>query len=218
MKKNKILIVEDDVLIAEYIFEILAEESFNSVKMTHIKEEAIEVMNEFKPDIVLMDINLNGVNAGIDLAKNKNANAVIIYLTGQHDFDLMNKALNTNPEAYLTKPIKKNDLLAAIQLAFLKNQIKSITIKDGFNTIKIELDTILYVKSDSNYIDIITTTKKYSVRMSLENFLNEINDSNFIRVHRSFVINKLKVTKVNSTTAFIDTLEIPISRNFSFVI
>jgi DNA-binding LytR/AlgR family response regulator len=216
MKNSKILIVEDEVLIAEFIFELLTEESFNSIKIANSKEEANQIMNEFEPDIILMDINLNGSNSGIELAKQKNANAAIIFLTGQYDNDLMTKALGTNPESYLTKPIKQNDLFAAIQLAFLKSQLKSVTVKDGSNTIKIKLDSILYVKSDGNYIDIHAISKKYSVRMSLEAFLNETKDSNFIRVHRSYVINKSKVTKSNSTTAFIGTEEIPISRNLNF--
>ena len=216
MKNSKILIVEDEVLIAEFIFELLTEESFTTLKIANSKEEAIQCMNEFEPDIILMDINLNGSNSGIEIASQKNANAAIIFLTGQYDNDLMTKALGTNPESYLTKPIKQNDLLAAIQLAFLKNQLKSITVKDGSHTIKIKLDSILHVKSDGNYIDIQTTSRKFSVRMSLDAFLNETTDANFIRVHRSYIINKSKVTKSNSTTAFIGNEEIPISRNLNF--
>ena len=216
MKNSKILIVEDEVLIAEFIFELLTEESFTAIKIANSKEDAIHVMYEFEPDIILMDINLNGSNSGIELARQKNPHAAIIFLTGQYDNDLMTKALDTNPESYLTKPIKQNDLLAAIQLAFLKSQAKSITVKDGSHTIKIKLDAILYVKSDGNYIDIQTTSRIYSVRMSLEAFLNETTDANFSRVHRSYIINKSKVTKLNSTTAFIGKEEIPISRNLNF--
>lgn len=160
MNSTKILIVEDEVLIAEYIFELLIDESFHLVKIAHSKEDAILLMNEFEPDVILMDINLHGIYTGIELANQKNQNAAVIFLTGQYDFDLLSKALETNPEYYLTKPIKKNDLFAAIQLAVLKNELKTITINDGINVVKVKLDTILFVKSDSNYIDIITKNKK----------------------------------------------------------
>ena len=216
MKNIKILIVEDEVLIAEYISELLTDASFNAIKIANTKVAAIQLMEEYKPDVILMDINLNGLNSGIELAKLKNKKSSLIFLTGQYDYDLMSKALETNPESYLTKPIKQNDLIAAIQLAVLKSQMQTITIKDGVNTLKINLDTILYVKSDSNYIDIHTNNKNYSIRMSLEFFLNEVKDSNFIRVHRSYIINKSKVTKVNSSMVFIGFEEIPISRNLKF--
>jgi DNA-binding LytR/AlgR family response regulator len=218
MKSSKILIVEDEVLIAEYILELLMENSFKSIKMAHNKEDAIQMMQHFQPDVILMDINLNGVNSGIDLAKMKNANAAIIYLTGQYDQELLSKALATSPESYLTKPIKQVDLFAAIQLSFLKSDLRSITIKDGFDTVKIKYDNILYVKSDRNYIDIHTTTKKYSIRNSLDAFLNEINDPNFIRVHRSYIINKFKVTKVKTNSVLLGSDEVPISRNINLEI
>ncbi|MEC4005946.1 DNA-binding response regulator [Flavobacterium sp. SUN052] len=214
----KILIVEDEVLIAEYIKELLQDYNFNEVEMTHTNEDAIDAMNQFNPDVILMDINLNGINSGIELSSQKNKNGSIIFLTGQYDAVLMSKAIETNPQSYLTKPIKQNDLFAAIQLAILKTQVKSITIQDGYESIKLMLDTILYIKSDSNYIDIYTTTKKYSIRMSLDTFLNESKDPNFIRVHKSYIINKSKITKINTTTAFIDLEEIPISRNLKFKI
>lgn len=218
MKNIKILIVEDEILIAEYIFDLLIQESFENVKMAHNKEDAIKVMNNFNPDIILMDINLNGINSGIELATLKNKNASVIFLTGQYDYDLMSKAIETNPESYLTKPIKQTDLFAAIHLAVLKSQSKSITIQDGYDSVKIKLDTILYVKSDSNYIDIYTSSKKHSVRMSLDAFLNETENTNFVRVHKSYIVNILKVTKINSTTAFIEDEEIPISRNLKLKI
>lgn len=215
MNATKILIVEDEVLIAEYILELLLDASFQNVKMAHTKEEAIQLMNEFEPNVILMDINLSGINSGIDLAKQKNQNAAVIFLTGQNDYELMSKALATSPESFLTKPIKQNDLFAAIHLAVLKSELKTITIKDGVNTIKVKLDAILFIKSDGNYIDIITKNKKHSIRMSLDAFLNQAKKPNFVRVHRSYIINKAKVTKVNTTTIFIDEHEIPISRNLN---
>ncbi len=216
MNNTKILIVEDEVLIAEYIFDLLNDESFYDVKMAHTKKEAIQLMDKFEPDIILMDINLNGVNSGIELAQQKNENASVIFLTGQYDHELMSKALETNPESYLTKPIKQNDLFAAIQLALVKKKLKIITVKDGFNTVKVQLSSILYVKSDGNYVDVFTIDKKFSIRMSLDTFLNEVNDSNFIRVHRSYIVNKTKVTQVSRVSVFLENEEVPISRNLNF--
>ena len=211
----KILIVEDEVIIAEFIKDILEENNYNSVIIANDYETAVSEMQNFVPDLILMDINLNELNSGIELAEKKNKQAKVIFLTGQNDFGLMNKALTTNPESYLTKPIKKNDLIAAIQLSIFKNKPTSIIVKDGFQSVKIDLNDILFIKSENVYIDIQTTTKKITIRKSLDAFLKELNDANFIKVHRSYVVNKTKITNKKTTSVFIEEFEIPISRNLN---
>lgn len=216
MRNVKILIVEDEIIIAEYIKELLEEESFNNISIANDKDEAINLINHFLPDIILMDINLNGINSGIELAKK--AKAKVIYLTGQYDYELMNQALETNPESYLTKPIKKNDLIAAIQLCIHHLKSNTITLKVGIESVKLNLNEILFVKSDDAYIDIQTTTKKHTIRKSLNAFLKELNNSNFVKIHRSYIINKTKITSKKATSIFIDNYEIPISRNLDLTI
>lgn len=213
---TKILIVEDEIIIADFIQATLNKEGFKHVEMAHKTITAIEAFKNFQPEIIILDINLHGENSGIELAKSTNKNATVIFLTGQYDESLMSKALATNPESYLTKPIKKDDLLAAIKLSILRKQIKSITIKDGYDFIKINHDAILFVKSDNNYIDIQTTSKKHSVRQSLEGFLEEIANPNFIRVHRSYIVNSSKIQKKTNSSLFIENQEIPFSKMYDF--
>uniref|UniRef100_UPI00404B05FB LytR/AlgR family response regulator transcription factor n=1 Tax=Flavobacterium sp. TaxID=239 RepID=UPI00404B05FB len=214
----KILIVEDEVLIAEFVMELLQEENFTEVIMAHDEEETLLYMNTFLPDIILMDINLNGQNSGIELAKMKNENAALIYLTGQNDSTLVNKALESNPVSYLTKPVKKIDLIAAVKLIAQQQQLKYITIKDGYNLIKIPLDEILFAKSERNYIDIQLVHTKISIRRSLETLLKEIQSDHFLRIHRSYVVNTTKISKKKSSTVIINEFEIPYSRNIDFTI
>lgn len=209
----KILIVEDEILIADYLKELLEEEQFTAVQMAHDQETAMLLMASFMPDIILMDINIHGKNAGIELAKSKNENAGLLYLTGQSDFGLMHRAFATKPEAYLTKPIRKNDLIAAIKLLSFKQQSKFITVKDGYNEVKINLDDVLFVKSENNYIDIQMAHKKYSIRQSLEAFIAEIQSDSFLRVHRSYIVNTAKITTKKSSSLLINQFEIPFSRN-----
>ena len=135
----KILIVEDEVLIAEYVKDLLEEESHKDIKLAHHKEDAIEYIKSYKPDIILMDINLNGKNSGIELVNQKNTNASVIYLTGQYDYDLMHKALATKPDSYLTKPIKKQDLIAAINLTMIKKGEQVFSFKNGHDLSSINI-------------------------------------------------------------------------------
>lgn len=209
----KILIIEDEILIADYLKEILEEEHFTEVEMANNSIEAIKKMQSYAPDIILMDINIHGINSGIDLAKSKNPQASVIYITGQSDLSLMNQAFETAPEAYLTKPIKKNDLIAAIRLIVYKQQSKYITVKDGYNVVKINIDNVLFVKSENNYIDIQLKDKKYSIRQTLERFITETQSDQFLRVHRSYIVNVSKIKTKKANSLIIEQFEIPFSRN-----
>jgi two-component system response regulator LytT len=210
--ETKILIVEDEILIADYLMDILCEEGFISICLAHDREEALDAMHSFLPDIILMDINLHGMNSGIELVRLKNENSGVLFLTGQTDMRLMTKAFETNPDAYLTKPIKKNDLLAAVKLLIFKQQLRCITVRDGYTMVKINLDDILFVKSENNYIDIQLAHKKYSIRQSLEGFIKENNFEQFVRIHRSYVVNISKITQKKSHTIMVNDFEIPYSR------
>lgn len=211
---KKILIVEDEILISDYIFDMLMEIGFSKIEIANDSEEAINKMNVFKPEIILMDINVDGKDTGIKLAENKNTAAQIIYVTAQQDYETIKKAIITAPISYLTKPIKKVDLLAAIHLALEKVKITFIMIKDGNKEVKISYDDILYIKSDGNYIDLYTTSKHYSLRQSLES-LNELLDQNiFCKIHRSVLINSTKIQKKTASSVFINDKELTISRSY----
>ncbi|WP_452229519.1 MULTISPECIES: LytR/AlgR family response regulator transcription factor [unclassified Lacinutrix] len=215
LQNTKILIVEDEIIIADYIFEMLQEEHFKNIKMANDKETAIIEMNTFLPDIILMDINLNGRNSGIELSKTKKDNATVIFITGQHDFVLMNEALRTNPEAYLTKPIKKVDVLAAISLAIRKKETHTFQFKDGYDTVSLDYNDIKYIMADGNYVNIQTISKRYTVRKSLSTILEMLPAKLFAQTHRSYVVNTSKVQRITATLVVIDGLEIPLSRSFS---
>ncbi len=212
----KILIVEDEIIIAEYIKDILEEENFKDSEMAHNTNEAIEKIEEFKPDLILLDINLNGKNDGIELAKMKNENAVVIYLTSQYDDKLMSAAIKTNPESYLTKPIKKQDLIAAINLAHTRQLNEKFVFKDGYETIHLNFSEILYFKADGNYVDIYTKIQKFVIRDSLKSIEQKIPYSqSFKRVHKSFIVNTNFISKISSKHLLIDKTKIPIGRVYA---
>jgi len=211
-KNTKILIVEDEILIADYIFKMLEKEGFECLEVANDVQSAELKFKKFQPDIVLLDINVEGQNTGIELAKKKNEDAKIIYLTAQSDPETIRKAIATNPETYLTKPIKKSDVLAAIQLASFKNLKKYVIIKDGYNEVKLYYEDIVYIKSDNIYIDIYTKQQRYSIRQTLDSFLQEL-PNDFCKIHRSYVINKQLITKISGNFVFLRDIQLPLSRN-----
>lgn len=213
----KILIVDDEVLIAEFIKDVLMSLDFKLLSLAHTKEDAIKEINVFKPDLILLDIRMENEFDGIEIAKEINSNFKIpfIFITAHSDKEIIEKALNTIPSGYITKPIKKMDVYAAINLAIRKTEVveeQFITFKDGYDTVKLSFNDILYAESEGNYINIFTLQKKYAIRNSLEWFISNMPKNGFEKVQRSYVVNMKKVHRATSKSLFINDIEIPISR------
>lgn len=212
----KILIVEDQVLIANHIKDILIENNYLDTDLAYKLPFASQKMINFNPDIILLDINVEGQDSGITWAKENLHHQKVIFITGQTEIETLKKALSIKPIAYLTKPIKPLDLIAAIELAIEQTKPNFIKIKEGYDEIKLPFEDILFIKSDKNYIDIQTPTKIITLRNSLDHFHQELDPNQFIRVHRSYVVNKSKIISKNTTSLKINQFEIPVSRTLDF--
>lgn len=209
----KILIVEDEVLIADYIKDILENNGSENISMAHSVTEARDKMRDWQPDIILMDINLEGNLEGISLSQEKNEDAQIIFITGQTDSKTVEDALKISPQSYLTKPIREVDLLTAIKIIIQKKQKQYVFVKDGYDDIKLKLEDIIYIQSDKNYLDIITTNSKFTIRNTLQEFCKQL-PSSFKQIHRSIFVNSDFIDKISSDELFAKGYKLPISRNF----
>lgn len=213
----KILIVDDEVLIAEFLKDELNALGYNNIVMAHNKAQCIKQIENFCPELILLDIRMRSEREGIEIAEEINQNYQIpfIFITAHSDKEILQQALKTAPAGYITKPIKQIDVYAAVRVVESKqekNLEKFIIIKDGYSEIKVMLDTILYVQSDDNYIHLFTTTKKYTLRNTLEWFKENTPPEMFHQTHRSYIVNFSKITKSTSKAVFIDDAEIPVSR------
>lgn len=214
----KILIVEDQVLIANHIKNILNDNHYHNVELAYKLNDATLKLKAFQPTIILLDINVEGHDSGIEWAQENLNQEVVIFITGQTELDTMKKALSIEPVSYLSKPVKEIDLIAALHLATEKIKKHHIIIKDGYDDVKLLYDEILFFKSDKNYIDIQLNTKKITIRSTLDSIQSELDDSIFIRVHRSYIVNKTKIKVKSSNSVLIENYEIPISRTLNFSI
>lgn len=213
----KILIVDDEVLIAEFLKDELKALGYSNIVMAHSKAQCIIQIENFQPELVLLDIRMRGDREGIEIAEDINQKYKIpfIFITAHSDKEILQEALSRNPAGYITKPFKQIDVYAAIRLVESKKEIvkeKFVIIKDGYSEIKIMCDTILYAQSDDNYIHIYTTTKKHTIRNTLEWFKENTPADTFHRAHRSYVVNINKISKSTTKSVFINDIEIPVSR------
>ena len=119
MKKEKILIVEDELILSMELEMRLQDEGFLHIKCTSTGEEAVELAASFKPDLILMDIMLNGKINGIEAVRLilEFIKIPIIYITGNGHLKTDEQLLSTKPIAILSKPLSDWELFEAIEKA-----------------------------------------------------------------------------------------------------
>lgn len=168
-----------------------------------------------KFNILLLDIEMPGKN-GIQLAKKirKEDNLLnIIFITGISDY--ISEGYDVEAINYLIKPIKEDKLYECLNRAIEKIPIeeKTILIDVEGETIRlIEMD-ILYIESFSHSVEIYTLKDTYRVRKNISTMENELNQNNFIRCHRSYIVNLKHIKRIGKTDIILDNDDlIPVSR------
>ncbi|MBE9092889.1 bifunctional diguanylate cyclase/phosphodiesterase [Tychonema sp. LEGE 07203] len=129
MSSKKILIVEDESIIAEDISDSLISLGYKITAIVYSGEEAIESAKEFRPDLVLMDVNLQGEIDGITAAEEIRSHFQIpvVYLTAYADENTLRRVNTTKPFGYIVKPFEEKNLHTTIQLALHRHQHDCLT-------------------------------------------------------------------------------------------
>ncbi len=147
MTKAKVLIVEDDTLTAVGFKEILTQIGYTICALAGSGEDAIKKAELHQPDVVLMDIMLEGELGGVEAADQIRArfDIPIIFLTSYIDEALLRRARVTDPFGYLIKPCHPRELYATIELAIFKHQesVYREAVEEELRRSRQELDTIL---------------------------------------------------------------------------
>lgn len=214
---KKIVIVEDEVLIAEHLKSILVSFGYTQVWLVHSLKNVLEAFEKIKPDLVLLDIRIESETEGLNLGKklNDEFKTPFIYITAFSEKSILGKALNTFPASIITKPFKQADIFSAVNLVFINQNSKKsyINFKNGTEFIKLNVNDILFVERNGNYINIQCLGKHFLLRNSLEWIVEKLPKDVFFRIHRSYLVNLRKITKHTSECIYINQIEIPISRN-----
>ena len=232
MLSIKIGVVEDELIIARTITNTLAELGYKHCGPAISYTEAMEMIEDEKPDFLLIDINLSGSKDGIDLAKRVNELYKIpfIFLTANTDRVTIERAKTANPNAYLVKPFKKDELFAAIEIAFsnftsraqistdsaneLHRNKEILFVKSGYHYNKVTIQDILYLSSEHNYVTIVIKNNiRQVVRTSLQELISSLPE-NFIRAHRSHVININHIDSVRADSLIIQSESVPFSKEY----
>ncbi|NQV53815.1 MAG: response regulator transcription factor [Flavobacteriales bacterium] len=213
-----ILVVEDESLIAEMVRVMLEDMGHRVPFVAYNYKTAARFLEEEEVGFAVFDINLKEGSEGIDLAKMANEmNIPFMFLTSYSDKATIDAAKVTKPGAYVIKPFSEEELYSGIEMSLMHLSPKKesiVKIKDGHRNIVIKTADIIFAKADNVYVEIYTTSKRHLVRQSLTAFTESFSCRDFIRVHRSFVVNKNFITTHSRSSIQLGDFEVPISRTY----
>lgn len=184
----RIFIVEDEGIIAADIEMALESLGYKVVGKAWNGDLALDMIASTSPDLVLLDITIQGTLSGIDLAKiiKKKYNFPYVFLTSHSDIETLKKVRETLPHGYIVKPFTDNDLRSSIELALFKYEAEH---QDIFPA-KAKLETKL---------DVNLTTREYEIYACLFKGMTykEIAEANFISINTVKTFMKKIFTKLN---------------------
>jgi len=141
-KKKTVFIVEDDLLSAEYLKEILIKENYDVLDIVDTGEEAVQKCKTIQPDMLLMDIMLKGQMSGSEAAveiKHFHPECKIIFLTAYAEPEMVDYAARSQACAYLMKPYREKEILATINVILMQDTVPLVAEKDR-NLIQLKND------------------------------------------------------------------------------
>ena len=235
----RILIVEDEFIIGQHIRSTLEGFGYAVVGQAMDASSALTMFQDERPDLVILDITLSDQGSGITFAKeiNQTAPRPIIYLTSHSDPQTISQAMATKPAAYLTKPFKKADLYAAIELAIYNFAegiepvlepsapppeserrpaviADAVFVKHNRMLVKVSFASITYLKSDRVYLELHRNQERpLLLRDSLRNFEAKLTDR-FLRIHRSYIINLDHLDSIGNDSVKVGGKELPLGKPY----
>lgn len=233
-----IYIIEDEPLYFNKMMMLVDGLGYDLVGHSDNSDTAYVQIPELKPDLLLVDINVNGTMDGVELVTKlqKTLSIPVIFVTSFEDKETFDRSKGVLPCAYVTKPFESGDLQRAIELAFVAKSNEqtntlfpqdekeenhfladSIFVKNRQRIDKISIQDILYLEVENNYTTLHTEGGgKHVLRMNLEAVHDKINQKIFVRTHRKYSINLLKMSSIDleEFVVHIGDYAIPVGRTY----
>jgi DNA-binding LytR/AlgR family response regulator len=216
MKQLKCLVVDDEelarILLKTYIEKT---ENLSLIGSTENPLEALQILQNQEVDLLFLDIQMPELS-GTSVAKIVNPKTRIIFTTAYSQYALSGFELNVLD--YLLKPITFERFQQAIEKAKdyfqISNQEETITIKSGYDLHKIRLEDILFIEGSSEYVTFHTAEKRIMSYQTLKSLEVRLPNQQFMRVHRSYIVNRNKVNSLKGKEILIENYKIPVSETY----
>lgn len=221
----RIIIVEDESIIADDLTMMLEREGHEIIGPFDEGESALDVIQNDSIHLALLDINIKGSMTGVDIARviRNNHSLPFIFLTSYYDNQTLKQVEEVNPEAYIVKPFRKEEVLLNVKLALKKNQknlqvsnrISKLLVRDAGILKPIDPEQITFVKAESNYTKIkMSNEKEYVLSHTMKIIEEKLPESIFCRVHKSFIINFNFIELIEGNSLQVANQSIPIGRSY----
>ncbi|MBI5370883.1 MAG: response regulator transcription factor [Sphingobacteriales bacterium] len=226
MLQYNCIIIEDEPLAAEILTDYVKQVPFLNLKaICGDALFAMDLLQREKIDLMFLDIHLPKLK-GLDFLESLTNPPYVIVTTAYNEYAIQGFELNVLD--YLLKPIRFNRFLKAV------NKLRQLTesgpapvyvhpaqaerahvfFNVGKKKVKIYFDDILYIESLREYIKITTKEKNILTKYQLTEIEAVLKNNNFLRIHRSFIVAKDKITAFTATDVEINNRQIPIGRSY----
>lgn len=238
MKPYRILVVEDEFIIAEDIKEKLIGFGYEVVDTVGSGREAIDLAKRKQPDLILMDIKLQGRMDGIETASEiwGRYDIPVIFLTSFSDLRTLQRAKMAEPFGYVVKPFHDSNLRSTIEIALHKASIKDsgrtlrldaedndsvapskkdqIFVRENSVLHRIKTDDIVWIQALKDYMLIHTKRKNYYAHTTMKDLHTKLPQKSFVRVHRSYIVGLDKIEAIEENTLSVGGGLVPIGRSY----
>lgn len=199
-------------MMAEKVQFITLEETFTNAF------KALDYLRHSPVDLIFMDISMPDIS-GIDLVKSLPRKPLIIFTTAYSEHAV--ESFDLDAVDFLLKPFSAARFIRACNKAYEIYSVRNTSqaknhlfLKDGTDQVKVFFDDIAYIEATGNYLQVITPAQKIITRMTISECEQLLPADQFIRVHRSYIVSRNKITRVQRHQLVINDQAIPIGASY----
>jgi two-component system, LytTR family, response regulator len=226
MRKINCIIIDDDEIDRLMVLSFVKRfENLNLLGVFESANDALLIIDKEPIDVLFLDIDMPGLN-GLEFRKQTMQIPVCIYITAHPEHAVESFELDTLD--FIVKPLKFDRFFQCMKRIEEFMEIKhkaqlfessiggdTIYIKEGHEQTKVKLHDVLYLEALKDYTLLVTNQKRHCVLSNLGNLLKEVHFQSFVRIHRSFAVQKQYIKKINSHDVELNNdLIIPMGRTF----
>jgi|ERR1022692_2334562 DNA-binding LytR/AlgR family response regulator len=220
----KAIAIDDEPIALEVIKNLSSKISFIELRAYFTDAfKAIDFLQKEKIDLLFLDIKMPDIS-GIDFLKALPDPPMVIFTTAYSEHAVQSFELDAID--YLLKPFSQPRFLKACNKAHGQYKLKnsngdfssvpeSIFIKSGHDQIRIVLDDILYVESSGNYMQFVLKDQKILSRLTMSEAEELLPSSAFIRTHRSYIVSKKQITKIEKSAIWVKQVCLPVGAGYA---
>jgi len=218
------LAIDDEPLALELLVDNISKVPF--LKLVGSCDNVMDAMREMeqqKVDLIFLDIQMPGLT-GLQFIESMTEKPMIILITAYKQYAL--EGYNLDVTDYLVKPVSLDRFMKACNKAKQLFELKStrkigakpdyIFVNADYSMVKINLTDIIYIEGLKDYISFHLKSSKHPLvtRMQMKTIEEQLPESTFIRIHKSYIVSISFITAIRKSSVFIDSLELPLSDTY----